>query len=113
MNIIEKYRIKKEEKKPINIILNSHYDYKDHELNVMKECLNICSKTGRYIPLSYEWIYTNPDQDEKMYFITTNLAELKRMKLERLADKHDLQDCSYMNSVVSHALFMPDYTKVA
>ena len=108
MNIIEKLRLKKEEKKPINIVLNSDFNYEDHDINILKACLNVWSKDQGYTNIKYDWIYTNPEQNTKMYFVSTTIGELRKMNLEHIANNPDVIANSYMNSYFSCALFYPN-----
>jgi len=108
MNLIEKYKTYKAEKKPIKIILNSTFDYKDHDLNVLKTCLNIWSNDDiQYKPLNFDWIFVNPDQKEKIFFISTNLKELKKFKLNHIIEnpQYDILSNSYMDSYFTSLIF--------
>ena len=106
MKIIEKYKMHKLEKVPIKIVLNSNFDYKDHDLNILKACLNAWTKEdAKYIPLKFDWIFVDPDQKEKVFFISTNLKELKQFKLEKIAENNDILSTAYMNSAFTSAIF--------
>ena len=69
MNIIEKFKLKKELNTPIKIVINSEFDYQDHDINVLKECLNIWSKNEQNCNTNFkfEWVYTNPGMNEKLF----------------------------------------------
>ena len=106
-NIIEQYKLKKEENKPINIIINSSFNYKNHEINILKECLTIWSEEKEYMtPLKFEWIYVDTDMTEKVFFISTNMKELKQLQLRNIFEENVLVG-SYMNSYMNQNIFSP------
>lgn len=107
MNIIKKYFVNKENKTPINIVINSEFDYKDHDINILKDCLNCWSKEehGCYTTLKYEWIYSNPEQKEKIYFVSTCIGELKRLNLTKLIDNENVISTTYMTNIQNKLLF--------
>lgn len=108
INFWKNYKTKKALNKKVNLVINSEYDYKDHDINILKDCLNAWTKNGYYdIPFKYEWMYTGPDQKQKMYFVSCTIAQLKTHKLEKLIDNADVQANEYMNSYFSCALFYP------
>lgn len=111
-NIIEKYKEdykkKKELNQRVNFVLNSEFDYKDHDINILKACLNAWTKNNYIdIPFKYEWIYTDPKQKQKMYFVSSSISELRTHKLEKILENPELHATSYMNSYFSSALFSP------
>lgn len=116
MELFNKYKLrkleKKDMKKKVKIVLNSNFNYENHDLNILKECLNIWSKdeTNKFSPITFSWIFVDPDKKEKMYFISTNVKELKRLKLERLAENEDILSNSYMDSCFTQAIFSSYYT---
>ncbi len=106
-NIIEQYKLKKEEKKPINIIINSSFSYKNREINILKECLTVWSEGKQYMtPLKFEWIYVDPDMKEKVFFLSTNMKELKQLQLLNIFEENVLGG-SYMNSYMNQFIFSP------
>lgn len=116
MNLINKYKLhkleNKDKKKLVKIVLNSNFDYENHDLNILKECLNIWStdETNKFSPITFSWIFVDPDKKEKMYFISTNVNELKKLKLEKLAENEDILSNSYMDSCFTKAIFSSYYT---
>ena len=111
MNIFEKIKTKKDLKRPINIVLNSTYDYKNHNINVLKSCLNAWSMNDdlnlpyKNTYFDYDWIYVNPEMDEKLYFIRTTKGELMRHKLDDLIDNDNMVASSYMPSDISNIIY--------
>lgn len=109
MNIIEKYKLKKDLKTPIKIVINSEFDYNDHEINIFKECLCQWAKDMHncHPTFKYDWIYTNPEQKEKVFFVSTTIGELKLHKLEKLISNQDIVANSYMTEVQGKYMFDP------
>ena len=108
MKIIDIYKQKKLEKQPINIVVNSTYDYNNHDMNILKACLNVWS--SEYDPrtsIKFTWMYANPNLKEKIYFISTNLKELKQYKLEGILNIKNIQAETFMNSEFASVLFSP------
>ena len=116
MNLLNKYKLhkleNKDKKKAVKIVLNSNFDYENHDLNILKECLNIWStdETNKFSPITFSCIFVDPDKKEKMYFISTNVNELKKLKLDRLAENEDILSNSYMDSCFTKAIFSSYYT---
>ena len=113
MNIIEKYKLRKYSKTPIKIVINSEFDYKDHDINVLKECLNLWAKDEPNCNSNFrfEWIYTNPEQKEKVFFLSTSIGELKQHKLEKLIYNEEIVSNSYMTSIQNKIYFIEPHVK--
>lgn len=108
MSIIEKYKEKKENKTPIHLVINSFIDYKDHDLNVLKECLNKWSEIEEYArcgTIAFSWIYTNIQTKDKMYFINTNKEQLARHSLLGIIDNPDINANLYMDKITQKVMF--------
>lgn len=107
MNIIERYKLKKENDTPIKIVINSEFNYEDHEINVLKECLNLWAKDEMncHSSIKYEWIYTNPKQEEKVFFVSTTIGELRRHKLDKIISNQIIMSNSYMSEVQNKFIF--------
>lgn len=105
---IEDYKFKKDLNTPINIVINSSYNYKNKKLNILKECLNIWSekKMNIYGTITFDWVYIDPDMKEKIYFISSNKGELKKFQLYDLIDEHILST-SYMDPYFDFMIFKP------
>lgn len=113
MNIIKKYKLKKEDNTLVKIVINSEFDYEDHDINVLKECLNLWAKDSPncWTNMKYDWIYTTPDQKEKVFFLSTTIGELKRHKLEKLISNQEIVANSYMTTV-QNVLYFHDTPKL-
>lgn len=112
MNIIEKYKDYKNQIATINIVVNSAFNYDSHELNVLKECLNSWSNEDRYgVPIKFNWMYVNPDLKEKVFFVSTNLRQLKRMKLDKAINNLTLESSSYITPEIHNYVFPMLYKK--
>ena len=108
--IVQKLKKRKETNRKVNFVLNSEFDYQDHDINVLKACLNSWTN-GRnkgYSPFKYEWMYTDPSQKSKMYFVSSTVGDLQRHQLlEKIINNPEVEAYSYMNSYFSNALFYP------
>lgn len=104
--IIKARKTKKDENTPINLVINSSFIYENKELNILKECLDIWSESGKkiYSSLDFDWIYVNPEMKEKLYFISSTKKELKRFHLYDLVDNKILSS-SYMDSYFDSILY--------
>ena len=108
--MVQKFKKKKADNKRVNFVLNSEFDYQDHDINILKACLNSWTrgKNNIYSTFKYEWMYTDPTQKSKMYFISSTVGDLKRHKLlEKIMNNPEVEAFSYMNSYFSQALFYP------
>lgn len=110
-NKVEAHKVKKALKAPINLVINSDYVYENRKLNILKECLNVWSEGNKYqySSLDFDWIYVNPELKEKVYFLSTNMKELKRFQLDDVIDK--IQSKIYMNSYYGRILYKPSYER--
>lgn len=102
MKLFENYKKKKDLQTPVNIVINSDKDYENHTINVLKTCLNVWSKNDDInLPchatyFKYDWIYTDCDNEKKMYFLRTTKGELIRHGLEDLINNENMKASSYM-----------------
>ena len=110
MNIVEKYKEIKNDKTPVKLIINSTIDYEDHDLNILRACLNRWAKPN-HIPgigtnlFKFTWMYTDLDFNEKLYFISTTVGDLKKMKMERIIDNPLVNASSYMDSFTEKMIY--------
>ena len=105
--IIESRKNKKEDNTPINLVINSSFNYPDKKLNILKECLNCWSSKNNYIysSVTFDWIYSDPDMKEKIYFISTTKKELKKFQLYDIID--GVLSNSYMNTYLDTIIYKP------
>lgn len=102
MKLFENYKKKKDLKTLVNIVINSDIDYKNHAINVLKTCLGIWSKNDDInLPahntyFKYDWIYTDCENEKKIYFLRTTKGELIRHGLESLINNEIMNASSYM-----------------
>ena len=113
MNLIEKYKEKQNDKKVIKIVINSNYDYENHDLNILKECLTMWShedetSQSRISPFKFQWIFSNPNFDEKVFFVTTSVGQLKNLHLQNIITNEKILTNSYMNQMYDDLLFGRD-----
>lgn len=110
MNLIERYKEKQNDKKIVKIVINSNYDYENHDLNILKECLMMWSKEEDNCrpPINFQWIFCNPKYDEKMFFVTTSIGQLKLLRLQNIIKNDKILTDSYMNRMYDDLLFGRD-----
>jgi hypothetical protein len=110
MNLIERYKEKQNDKKIVKIVINSNYDYENHDLNILKECLMMWSKEEDNFrpPIDFQWIFCNPKYDEKMFFVTTSIGQLKLLRLQNIIKNDKILTDSYMNRMYDDLLFGRD-----
>ncbi len=110
-NKVEARKTKKALKVPVNLVINSEYVYENRKLNILKECLNVWSEDNKYqySTLKFDWIYVDPELKEKVYFLSTNMKELKRFQLDDVIDK--IQSENYMDSYYGRTLYTPSYER--
>ena len=110
-NKVEARKTKKALKVPVNLVINSEYVYENRKLNILKECLNVWSEDNKYqySTLKFDWIYVDPELKEKVYFLSTNMKELKRFQLDDVINK--IQSENYMDSYYGRTLYTPSYER--
>lgn len=113
MKLIDRYKEKQNDKKVVKIVINSNYDYENHDLNILKECLMMWSKEddiihSRISPLKFQWIFCNPKFDEKIFFVTTSIGQLKDLHLQNLINNEKVLTDSFMNHMYDDLLFGRD-----
>ena len=90
-------------------VLFSNYKYKEHKYNVLKECLQswISDENYKFVPkhINIKHIHTNPENDDKMFIVSTTKDWLMSHGLESIID-NDLFDAStYLFSFTDRITF--------
>ena len=71
-------------------VVFSNYNYKEHKYNVLKECLKswVSDENYKFAPQDIEIrdICINPENDDKMFVVSTNKEWLKSHGLESIID---------------------------
>lgn len=111
--MFENLRKKKDLKTPVNIIVRSNYDYQNHDMNVLKVCLNSWVKNPTFGPFKFDWIYIDPINEEKMYFVSTTKGELIAHNLGSIIDSEIMNCSTYMSKTFSDILYKPNYDRAA
>ena len=110
-SLFTKYKKKKDLKTPVNIVINSEIDYKNHAINVLKTCLGVWSNNDDInLPshatyFKYDWIYTDYVNEKKMYFLRTTKGELIRHGLGELIDNPEMNASSYMPTNIQDLVY--------
>lgn len=114
MSIIEKHKEKKKNHEVVKFIINSDIDYHDHDLNILKACLNKwagSSDLALHTTLfKFDWMYANTDTNERLYFISTNIGQLKRCNMEHIIGNPYITASNYMNSSMEKIIYT-DYVE--
>lgn len=81
-------------------VLFSNYKYKEHKHNVLKECLKSWTSNENYkfAPnhINIKYIYINPENDDKMFIVSTNKEWLKLHGLESIIDDELFASSTYL-----------------
>lgn len=111
--MFERIKKRKDLKTPINIIVRSDYDYQNHDMNVLKVCLNAWVKNPKFGPFKFDWIYIDPIKEEKMYFVSTTKGELIEHNLGDIINCEIMDSTTYMSQAFANALYLPSYERAA
>ena len=81
-------------------VVFSNYKYKEHKYNVLKECLQswISDENRKFVPkrIDIKYIYVNPENDDKMFVVSTNKEWLKSHGLESIIDSELFDASNYI-----------------
>lgn len=99
----------KEKNENVRIVIKSWHDYQNHDLNVLRDCLNCWTKNTHLKPtFQFKTMCVDPDNEKNMYFVNTNVQQLIEHDLfESVVDNPDLEPTSYMCSDIEHDLYRP------
>ena len=86
--------------KIFEFVIFSNYNYKEHKYNVLKECLKSWTNNENYkfAPnhINIKYIYINPENDDKMFIVSTNKEWLKLHGLESIIDDELFASSTYL-----------------
>ena len=86
--------------KIFEFVIFSNYNYKEHKYNVLKECLQSCISNENYKfvqnCIDIKYIYINPENDDKMFIVSTNKEWLKLHGLESIIDDELFAPSTYL-----------------
>ena len=89
-------------------VVFSNYNYKEHKYNVLKECLKswVSDENYKFAPQDIEIIdiCINPENDDKMFVVSTNKEWLKLRGLESIIDNELFSASTY--SITLYVLFI-------
>lgn len=111
--MFENFKKRKDLKTPVNIIVRSNYDYQNHDMNVLKACLNSWVKNPNFGSFKFDWIYIDPLNEEKMYFVSTTKGELIEHNLGDIINCEIMNSTTYMSKTFSDVLYKSSYERAA
>ncbi len=98
-----------ENERQIQIVIKSWEDYKCHELNIMRDCLNCWSHSNdRNIrpSLKYRYIEVDPETDHRMYFVSMTVGQAKCHHIYESILEHDCLNYGYyMDSDIANMMY--------
>ena len=91
-------------------VVFSNYKYKEHKYNVLKECLQswISDENYKFAPkrIDIKYIYINPENDDKMFVVSTNKDWLKLNGLESIIDNELFAASTYLSAFTDRITFI-------
>ena len=83
-------------------VMFSNYNYKENKHNVLKECLKSWTSNENYkfAPdcLNIKHIYINPENNDKMFVVSTNKDWLKSHGLESIINNELFASSTYLST---------------
>ena len=96
--------------KDFAFVVFSNYKYKEHKYNVLKECLQswISDENYKFAPkrIDIKYIYVNPENDDKMFVVSTNKDWLKLNGLESIIDNELFAASTYLYAFTDKITFI-------
>ena len=91
-------------------VVFSNYNYKEHKYNVLKECLKswVSDENYKFAPQDIEIIdiCINPENDDKMFVVSTNKEWLKSHGLESIIDNELFAASTYLSACTDRITFI-------
>ena len=91
-------------------VVFSNYKYKEHKYNILKECLQfwISNENYKFTPdyIGIKHIYINPENDDKMFIVSTNKEWLKSHDLESIIDNELFAVSTYLSIFTDRITFI-------
>ena len=96
--------------KIFEFVIFSNYNYKEHKYNVLKKCLQSWTSNENYkfAPdcIDIKYIYINPENDDKMFVVSTNKEWLKSHGLESIIDNEFFASSTYLSNFIDRITFI-------
>ena len=91
-------------------VVFSNYKYKEHKYNVLKECLQSWINDENYKFASdyidIKHIYINPENNDKMFIVSTSKDWLKSHSLESIIDNELFAASTYLSTFTDRITFI-------
>lgn len=91
-------------------VVFSNYKYKEHKYNILKECLQswISDENYKFAPnhINIKHIYINPENDDKMFIVSTSKDWLKSHSLESIIDNELFAASTYLSTFTDRITFI-------
>lgn len=91
-------------------VVFSNYKYKEHKYNILKECLESWTSNENYkfAPnhINIKHIYINPENDDKMFIVSTSKDWLKSHSLESIIDNELFAASTYLSTFTDRITFI-------
>lgn len=92
-------------------VVFSNYKYEENKYNVLKECLKSWTSNENYkfAPdriLNIKYIYINPENDDKMFIVSTSKDWLKSHSLESIIDNELFAASTYLSTFTDRITFI-------
>ena len=96
--------------KDFEFVVFSNYKYKEHKHNVLKECLKSWTSDENYKfvrdCIDIKYIYINPENDDKMFIVSTSKDWLKSHSLESIIDNELFAASTYLSTFTDRITFI-------
>ena len=91
-------------------VVFSNYKYKESKFNVLKECLKSWTSNENYkfAPnhINIKYIYISPENNDKMFVVSTNKEWLKSHGLESIIDNELFDASTYFSTFTNRITFI-------
>lgn len=91
-------------------VVFSNYKYNEHKYNILKECLQlwISDENYKFAPdyIDIKHIYINPENDDKMFIVSTSKDWLKSHSLESIIDNELFAASTYLSTFTDRITFI-------
>lgn len=91
-------------------VVFSNYKYKEHKYNVLKECLQswISDENYKFAPkrIDIKYIYISPENNDKMFVVSTSKDWLKLNGLESIIDDKLFAASTYLSAFTDRITFI-------
>ena len=91
-------------------VVFSNYKYAEHKYNILKECLEswVSNENSKFTPkcIDIKCIYINPENNDKMFIVSTNKDWLKSHYLESIINNELFSASTYLSTFTDRITFI-------